>query len=268
MSQAPMKLSKLLAKDAFPPLDSKEHYERALAKLQLRMLRIQQGIYHDKRRAIIALEGFDAAGKGGVIRRMVELLDPRGVSVVPIGPPTAEEQGRHSLWRFWKEIPPPGKITIFDRTWYGRVLVERVDKLCGKEAWKRAYEELRQFERQLVDSGVDLVKIFVAISKKEQWKRFELRIIDPYKQWKISEADIRAREKWDDYVRAVDDMFAKTDQNGARWHLVAGDHKWYARVETLRIVTNALGSYADRMEARALAIEKEKLLKELRRLKR
>lgn len=263
-----MKIEKLLAASAFPQIESKERYERALAKLQLRMLRIQQGIYHDKRRAIIALEGFDAAGKGGAIRRMVQRLDPRGVRVVPIGAPTAEEQGRHYLWRFWKEIPPPGRITIFDRTWYGRVLVERVDKLCSKEAWKRAYKEIRQFERQLVDDGVDLVKIFVAISKEEQWKRFELRITDPYKQWKISRADIHAREMWSDYVRAVDDMIAETDQKGARWHLVPGNRKWYARVEVLRIVTKALGSHGDRMEVRAQAMEKEKLLKELRRLKR
>jgi polyphosphate kinase 2 (PPK2 family) len=143
-----------------------------------------------------------------------------------------------------------------------------VDKLCPKEAWKRAYKEIRQFERQLVDDGVDLVKIFVAISKEEQWKRFELRITDPYKQWKISRADIHAREMWDDYVRAVDDMIAETDQKGARWQVVPANHKWYARVEVLQIVTKALGSHGDRMEARAQAMEKEKLLKELRRLKR
>jgi polyphosphate kinase 2 (PPK2 family) len=263
-----MKLSKLLKENDFPEMESKDHYEKVLAKLQLRMLRIQQGIYHDKRRAIIALEGFDAAGKGGAIRRMVELLDPRGVNVVPIGAPTPEEQGRHYLWRFWKEIPAPGKITIFDRTWYGRVLVERVDKLCSKESWKRSYGEIRQFERQLVDSGVDLVKIFVAISKKEQWRRFELRITDPYKQWKIGQADIHAREKWDDYVKAVDDMFAETDEKGARWHLVPGNRKWYSRVEVLRIATEALGSHGDRMEERAMRVEKAKLLRELRRLKR
>lgn len=261
-----MKLSSLLSENEFPEMASKEHYEKVLAKLQLRMLRIQQGIYHDKRRAIVALEGFDAAGKGGAIRRMVEKCDPRGVNVVPIGAPTPEEQGRHYLWRFWKENPAPGKITIFDRTWYGRVLVERVDNLCRKEDWKRAYGEIRQFERQLIDDGVDLVKIFVGISKKEQLKRFEMRVTDPYKLWKIGPADIRARAKWDEYVQAVDDMFAETDAKGASWHLVPGDRKWYARVEVLKIVTAAFGSHGDRMEERAQRVEKAKLLRELQEL--
>lgn len=263
-----MDLSTLIANDDFPRMESKQCYERALARLQLRMLRIQQGIYHSKRRAIISLEGFDASGKGGAIRRMVQLLDPRGVSVVPIGAPTAEEQGRHYLWRFWKDIPCPGRITVFDRTWYGRVLVERVEKLCSRNAWKRAYKEIREFERQLLDDGVDLVKIFLAISKKEQWKRFELRIADPYKQWKISQADIHAREKWDEYVRAVDDMLAETDRKGARWHLVSANRKWYARVEVLQIVTKALASHGDWMEAQGQELEKARLLKQLRRLKR
>ncbi|HXN40227.1 MAG TPA: polyphosphate kinase, partial [Myxococcaceae bacterium] len=176
-------LSALLAREKFPKIDSQETYERRLERLQHKMLRIQQGNYHSGGRAIIAIEGFDAAGKGGAIRRITEGLDPRGIKVVPIGPPLPEEQGRHWLYRFWRELPPPGMITVFDRTWYGRVLVERVDGLASKKAWKRAYSEINEFEAMLVNDGIDVVKIFMAISKREQLKRFEERLKDPYKHW-------------------------------------------------------------------------------------
>ncbi len=155
-------LSRMLREDRFPAIASKRLYERKLEALQRRMLVIQQGIFHARRRAIIAIEGFDAAGKGGAIRRLTEGVDPRGVKVVPIGPPTEDEQGRHWLYRFWRELPLPGDITVFDRTWYGRVLVERVDGLTHKRDWKRAYREINEFERMLVEDGIDLVKIFLA----------------------------------------------------------------------------------------------------------
>jgi polyphosphate kinase 2 (PPK2 family) len=261
-------LSRLLAKDAFPEVASKEVYERRLDELQRRMLLIQQGLFHARRRAIIAVEGFDAAGKGGAIRRLTEAVDPRGVRVVPIGPPSQDDQGRHWLFRFWRELPLPGAITVFDRTWYGRVLVERVDGLATKTEWRRAYREIDEFERMLVDDGVDLVKVFLGVSKAEQLRRFEERLRDPYKQWKLGETDVRARKKWDDYVAAVDDAFAHTDTPRARWHLVPADRKWYARLQVLRIVTGKLARHAQWMEAHARekrrqARRLEKVLKRL-----
>lgn len=244
-------LSRLLSSSAFPSVASKDVYERRLDELQRRMVLVQQGIFHAKRRAIIAIEGFDASGKGGAIRRLTEAIDPRGVNVVPIGPPAPDAQGRHWLWRFWRELPAPGSITIFDRTWYGRVLVERVDGLAAKAEWRRAYREIDEFERTLVDDGIDLVKVFLGISKDEQLRRFEARLRDPYKQWKLSESDVRARRQWDEYVEAVDEAFARTDTATARWHLIAADRKWHARLEVLRVVTASLERHARWMEARA-----------------
>lgn len=244
-------LSRLLAKGVFPEVTSKGVYEQRLEELQRRMLLVQQGMFQAGRRAVIAIEGFDASGKGGAIRRLTQALDPRGIGVVPIGPPSPDDQGRHWLYRFWRELPRPGTITLFDRTWYGRVLVERVDGLAGKPEWKRAYREINDFEGALVDDGVDLVKIFLGVSKDEQLRRFEDRLRDPYKQWKLSAADVRARRQWDEYVEAVDEAFARTDTPKARWHLVAADRKWYARLEVLRIVTRELSRHQEWMEARA-----------------
>jgi AMP-polyphosphate phosphotransferase len=260
-------LSRLLSQGVFPEVSSKQVYERRLEELQRRMLLIQQGLFHSGKRAIIAVEGFDAAGKGGVIRRLTEAVDPRGVKVVPIGVPSADEQGRHWLYRFWRELPLPGTATVFDRTWYGRVLVERVDRLARKADWKRAYREINDFERMLVDDGIDLVKVFLGISKAEQLRRFEERLRDSYKQWKLGDADVRARKDWDDYVESVDDALARTDTPRARWHLVAADHKWYARLQVLRIVTGKLARHAEWMETRVREKRRtrqlEKVLKRL-----
>jgi polyphosphate kinase 2 (PPK2 family) len=259
-------LSRLLDRGAFPEVSSKRAYEDELAKLQKAMLRIQQGLFHSKARGIVAIEGFDAGGKGGAIRRLTEKVDPRGVRVVPIGPPAPDEQGRHWLYRFWRELPVPGTLVVFDRTWYGRVLVERVEGLTRKRDWRRAYREINEFERALVDDGIDVVKIFLGISKEEQLRRFRDRLADPYKLWKLTDADIRARKRWDDYVAAVDDAFARTDTPRARWHLVAAERKWYARLESLRIVTGALSRHASWMESRAEKREARELAKELERL--
>jgi polyphosphate kinase 2 (PPK2 family) len=261
-------LSALLSKGAFPAVASKRGYEERLEALQKRMVLVQQGIFHTRERAIIAIEGFDASGKGGAIRRLTEAVDPRGVRVVPIGPPAPEEQGRHWLYRFWRELPLPGTITVFDRTWYGRVLVERVEKLAKKPEWQRAYREINEFERVLVEDGIDVIKIFLGVSKDEQLRRFEQRLRDPYKQWKLSEADVRARKRWDDYVEAVDDAFARTDTPKARWHLVAADRKWHARVQVLRIVLGRLARHARWMEARARETRQVRQLeKELKKLR-
>ncbi len=245
-------LSALLKNGRFPRIENDHSYEKRIQGLQLRILRIQQGVWHQKKRAIIAFEGFDASGKGGAIRRLTEDLDPRGIAVHPIGPPLPEEQGRHWLYRFWKRLPAPGTIAIFDRTWYGRVLVERIEKLAPEKDWKRAYREIREFEQMLTEDGVELVKVFIGISKDEQLKRFEERLNDPYKQWKLTPSDVEARARWGHYVEAVDDLFRETDRNCARWNLIPGDDKHFARCEVLESVSQALKAHGKWMESKAV----------------
>lgn len=229
------------------------NYEKEIEALQHRMLRAQQGIFHRKARAIIAFEGIDAAGKGGAIRFLTEKLDPRGFKVHPIGPPEGDEQGKHYLYRFWARLPAPGTIAVFDRSWNGRVLVERVEQLIDRETVKRSYREIREFEAMLTNDGVELIKIFLGISKAEQLKRFEDRLRDPYKRWKIGEPDIKARKKWAKYVEATDDLFRETDRKKAHWHLIAGDNKDYARYHVLKIVVDQLEEYERWMEKEAKA---------------
>lgn len=237
-----------------------------IKKLQLQILRSQQGIYHSKQRLIIAFEGMDAAGKGGAIRRITENLDPRGFRVFPIGAPGEREQGRHYLYRFWKRIPAPGMISIFDRTWYGRVLVERVEKLIPKETWTRAYTEINQFEKLLIDDGVKIIKICLKISKEEQLKRFEERLMDPYKQWKITSEDIRNRAKWDAYYKAHEDMFRETSTEICPWNIVETDDKDEAREEVLQIIADACMPFGSWMEKNASHMNTKKLKEELSRL--
>jgi AMP-polyphosphate phosphotransferase len=211
-----------------------------IKKLQLDILRIQQGIFHQKKRLILVFEGVDAAGKGGVIRRITENLDPRGVQVHPIGVPSPDEQGKHYLYRFWMKLPSPGMISIFDRSWYGRVLVERVNKLAPKEALARAYGEINQFEKMLIDDGVRILKFCLKISKSEQKKRFFERMNDPYKQWKITKEDLENRAKWNLYKKAQDEMFEKTSQSLSPWHVIETDHKEEARLRVLEIISEEL----------------------------
>ena len=194
------------------------------------------------RSVVVAFEGWDAAGKGGAIKRLTEKLDPRGYAVYPIGAPNEEERKRHYLWRFWTRLPDRGRWAIFDRSWYGRVLVERVEGLCKKEAWKRAYREINEFERQLIDDGVVLVKIFLAITKHEQKKRFEERVNDPYKRWKIGPEDWRNREHWDQYLEAAEEMFAETNSKIAPWRVIGANRKWHARLDVTREVLARLAA--------------------------
>jgi AMP-polyphosphate phosphotransferase len=249
VSKAPS-LSSLLIVNDFPILDKKND-KALLEDLQLKMLRIQQGLWHQQRRAIIVFEGFDAAGKGGVIRRMVENLDPRGIEAHSIGPPSPEEQKRHYLYRFWRDLPKAGCVAIFDRSWYGRVLVERVEKLTPKERWKAAYGEIKEFETMLQDDGIELIKFFLAIDKDEQLRRFEQRLHDPYKQWKLTQADVEARSKWNEYVAAVDDMFQKTHTERSPWHLIPANDKHYARRKVLITTTTELSRHAKWVESKA-----------------
>ena len=215
--------------------------EAAFEALEISMLEIQQAYYRLGLRAILAFEGTDAAGKGGTIKRLVEKLDPRGVKVWPIGPPGGHEQGRHYLYRFWTRLPEPGTIAIFDRSWYGRVLVERVDGLTPKSEWKRAYREINEFERILTDDGVRLVKLFLSIDKKEQLRRFRERAMVPYKRWKLGESDLRAHEKWKDYNRAYKDMIEHCSTRAAPWHRIDMNDKGKGRLQAIRVVTRALG---------------------------
>lgn len=231
--------------DADVPERDKKAYKSALAELQLKMLRIQQAYYHGKRRAVIVFEGVDAAGKGGIIRRLVETLDPRGVKVWPIGVPTEEEKSHHYLYRFWKRMPEAGTLAIFDRSWYGRVLVERIEGFCDAAAWKRAYREINEFERMLHDDGVRVIKLMPVISLDEQAKRFEERIRNPYKRWKLTADDIRNRKKWSQYQKAFQTMLNRTSTETAPWHVIAANRKWHARVEGLRIVTDTLAAGVD-----------------------
>ena len=203
------------------------------------MLELEQIYRVERRRGIIALEGWDASGKSGAIQRLIEKLDPRWVQVWSISRPSPEEQGRHYLWRFWQRLPPPGQIAIFDRTWYGRVLVERVEGLARPKEWRRAYDEINGFEKMLVDDGVRLVKLFLHTSDGEQLRRFQERIASPTKRWKMSAEDIRNQARRRDYLAALDDMFALTSTAAAPWHVVPAEYKWFARIAVAKTVVNA-----------------------------
>jgi AMP-polyphosphate phosphotransferase len=184
----------------------------------------------------VLFEGWDAAGKGGAIKRLVAQIDPRHVRVVQFAAPTADERRHHFLWRFFGVLPGWGGMAVFDRSWYGRVLVERVEDLATREQWLRAYDEINSFERTLADEGMILVKLWLHISEAEQLRRFKRREGDPLKAWKLTDEDWRNREKRREYTEAVEDMLARTDQPHAPWHLVEGDSKRYARVKVIEAV--------------------------------
>ncbi|MFL5783646.1 MAG: polyphosphate kinase 2 family protein [Bacteriovoracaceae bacterium] len=245
-------------------MPGKDKLDEEIEELQLKMLKVQQAVFHLQERVVIIFEGFDAAGKGGTIRTITEKLDPRSIKVIPIAAPKKIEQGKHWLYRFWRRLPPPGHITIFDRSWYGRVLVEKVDKLTPSKRLEEAYDEINAFEEMLTRDGIILIKIFLAISKKEQLERFEERLEDPLKQWKISEADIHARKKWNDYVGAVDEFMKKNSTKKNPWHLVPSNSKRYARRESLKVIGKVLLPYLKGFENTHIDKEQKRLLKELR----
>jgi PPK2 family polyphosphate:nucleotide phosphotransferase len=220
-------------------------YEKKIKKLKKRLLAVQQAYYHQNKRVVIVFEGWDASGKGGAIRQLTEKLDPRGFQVHPIAAPEADEQGRHYLYRFQTRLPKPGRIAIFDRSYYGRVLVERVEGFASDWQWQRAYQELNEFERQLTDDGVRVIKIFLHITKEEQAKRFVERLNNPLKRWKLTSEDIRNRQKWSEYETAASDMFRLTSTTNAPWNLIAGNHKWYARIQVLKTIIKVLEEGVD-----------------------
>lgn len=226
-------------------LINKNEYQKKLKKWQKKMLQVQQAYFHQNRKAILVFEGWDASGKGGAIRRITEKLDPRGVTVHPISAPTAQEQSKHYLHRFQARLPEAGSIAIFDRSWYGRVLVERIEGYATEHEWQRAYQEVNEFERCLMDDGVKIIKIFMHISPEEQLKRFEERLNNPVKRWKLTTEDIRNRERWDDYEISTDEMFKYTSTKTAPWHIIRGNHKWFARIDVLKTVVNQLAQDVD-----------------------
>jgi AMP-polyphosphate phosphotransferase len=218
----------------------KKNYEKELGPLQVRLRDLEFAIYEHRAPVIIVYEGWDAAGKGGNIRRLTQRLDPRGYHVQPISAPQGSERTHHYLWRFWRHVPKAGHITIFDRSWYGRVLVERVEGFAKEAEWRRAYREINEFERQLVDFGSVLVKFFLHITPEEQLKRFEARKIDPFRHYKLTDEDWRNREKWRHYEAAVLDMLHQTSTLSAPWTLVEGNCKRFSRLKTLRTVCSAI----------------------------
>ncbi|RLU01647.1 MAG: polyphosphate kinase [Ketobacter sp.] len=222
-----------------------EKAREKIDELQLQLLRAQQALFREGKRVIILMEGTDTAGKGGVIRRLTRHLDPRGVRVWPIGAPAKWEQSRHYLYRFWQKLPEPGEITIFDRSWYGRVLVERVEGFASEAEWGRAYRELAEFERQLTDDGVVLIKLFLNLSKDEQYNRFMDRLREPTKRWKITTADLESRHHWSAYQNAYEDMLNKTATKIAPWYVIPADNKQYARVKCLSIIADQLEQVVD-----------------------
>jgi polyphosphate kinase 2 (PPK2 family) len=224
---------------------TKEEYIRDLIRYQVAVHALGYQVYVQKRPVIMVFEGWDAAGKGGAIKRVTEKLDPRGYVVQPIAAPKGEDRTHHYLWRFWRRLPERGQIAIFDRSWYGRVMVERIEGFCTEEEWKRAYREINHFERQLADFGTILLKFWVHISLEEQLRRFEGRKDTPYKAWKLTEEDWRNRDKWPQYAEAVNDMLLKTSTLTAPWTVVEGNDKWYARIRVLKTVVEVLSRELD-----------------------
>jgi len=215
-------------------------YDAALARLQHRLERIQVAhIVHGKR-SVVMLEGWDAAGKGGIIKRLTALLDPRYFRVWPIAAPTELEQGHHFLWRFWRDLPADKHIAIFDRSWYGRVLVERVEELASEREIKRAYDEINEFEAQQVDSGTAMIKLFIHVTQEEQDRQLAQRLDDPFKHWKTGVEDYRNRARRHDYVKAMHDMFERTDTRWAPWHVIDGNDRKAGRIAALTCIADAL----------------------------
>lgn len=215
-------------------------YAADLAAIQDRLERLQAAHIAWGQRSVVMLEGWDAAGKGGIIKRLTANLDARYFDVWPISAPSAEEAARHFLWRFWKRLPGTRQIAVFDRSWYGRVLVERVEGYATEAEWRKAYDEINEFEAQLVGSGTHLVKLFVHVTAAEQDRRLAERLDDPWKSWKTGADDYRNRAKRPEYLAAIADMFAQTNRRWAPWTVIDGNNKKAARIAALSHICTAL----------------------------
>ena len=220
---------------------SKSEYKKQLREWQAELNQLHRKALKQKLSSILLFEGADAAGKGGAVRRLTAALDARHYQVIPIAAPTDEERAHHYLWRFWRHLSRAGRITIFDRSWYGRVLVERVEGFATEDEWRRAYAEINEFEEQLTEHGIVLLKYWVHITKDEQLARFKAREETPHKRWKLTDEDWRNREKWEDYELAVNDIVEHTSTRTAPWVLVEGNDKRFARIKVLK-------TYCDRLK--------------------
>lgn len=238
----------------------KEDYRQQLLENQLRMRELALWLYHAKRPMVLVFEGWDAAGKGGSIRRLTEKVDPRGFEVFPIAAPSGEDKTHHYLWRFWRRLLPPQEkqILIFDRSWYGRVMVERIEGFAAKEEWQRAYREINDFERQLHEAGILIGKFWFHISPEEQLRRFKAREHTAHKTWKLTDEDWRNRDRWGAYEEAVNDMLLKTSTLHAPWTVIEGEDKRWARVKTLRTTIELIANEQQRVEAWAAKKAKKK----------
>jgi polyphosphate kinase 2 (PPK2 family) len=238
----PLKVATVLSSLDMSLQLSKSDYKRQLKECQARLNQLHRKALKKKISTILLFEGPDAAGKGGAIRRVTRALDARHYQVIPVAAPTDEERAHHYLWRFWRQLTRAGRITIFDRSWYGRVLVERVEGFATEDEWKRAFAEINEFEEQLTDHGILLLKFWEHITKDEQLARFRAREETPHKRWKLTEEDWRNREKWDDYEQAVNDIVEHTSTHTAPWVLIEGNDKRFARIKVIN-------TFCDRLEA-------------------
>ncbi len=226
----------------------KQKYEDQVLEAQKSFVALRDDIIDLRVPIILVFEGWDAGGKGGTIRRLVEYMDNRLLTIHAVAAPTPEELDHHYLWRFWKMIPHRGHISLFDRSWYGRVLVERIEGFAKKSEWQRAYGEINQFEEQLCHDGYLIQKFFLHISHEEQGKRFDARKDDPLKSWKLTDEDYRNRDKHDDYKNAINDMLEKTHTEHAPWNVIPGNNKRYARVETIKRVVDSIKSHIKKIK--------------------
>jgi polyphosphate kinase 2 (PPK2 family) len=217
-------------------------YDEALAELQARLAHLFVSLHLHGKKAIILCEGWDASGKGGAIQRLTARCDPRTYKVWPISAPNEEEKAHHYLWRFWRRMPGAGEAAIFDRSWYGRVLVERVEGFAREAEWRRAYDEINELEAQLGYDGATIVKLFFHVTQEEQDERFEKRLDHPWKRWKITGDDLRNRGRRKAYLAAIHDMFAHTDTRWAPWTAIDGNNKKAARIAALTRVAEALAA--------------------------
>lgn len=233
------KANVLSAIDLSQSLD-RDAYRKELANQQATLHKLALEARKRGVSTVLAFEGWDAAGKGGVIRRVTQALEAGDYRVIPVAAPTQEEHKYHYLWRFWRDLPAAGKFVIFDRTWYGRVLVERLEGFASLAEWQRAFDEINDFESQLVEHGCYVAKFWLHISPEEQLARFQARENTPYKKHKITDEDYRNRERWDEYVKAVDQMVLRTSANSAHWHVIPANDKYFARIATLKAINKGL----------------------------
>jgi polyphosphate kinase 2 (PPK2 family) len=219
---------------------SQKQYDEQLGRVQVRLRELGFELFRQKVPVLCVFEGWDAAGKGGAIKRVTEMLDPRGFTVYSYAAPKGDEHTHHYLWRFWKNVPRTGHLAIWDRSHYGRVLVERIEGFCNEDEWRRAYREINELEEHLHSSGVVLCKFWLHITKEEQLRRFKSREVDPFRSYKLTEEDWRNRAKWGEYLAAVEDMLLHTSTPYAPWTVVEANNKYFARVKVLKTLVDAI----------------------------